>query len=506
MTEKHYVISLRKGYDKQEILDELNYDTTLNSNVDSNTITDRPVDTVNKRDASKRIFEVALTDEEAAMIMNDPRVGGVNEPLVWDPEWEDAVKTGSFERNSTCQNNWGLVRHIVRTNPWTNGNENTDGGDYPYHLDGTGVDYVHQEGSRPRHTHEQWSDGNGGSRIIEYQWGNLPNINQGEISYGSYWGDHPTGCASMAVGNTLGWAPGANFYAMSISEMTFSNWFDAIKEFHKNKPIDPNTGFKRPTVVSASWGYKANFTNVTSAFFRGNAVTFDSTTHANNRQYGFIGDPSLRFNANLYNLNVEVEEMEDEGVIHVKSAGNQSQKLVYSGDPDYNNYITRNVSTGVVSAGNPVYTNRGAGNIGPNTIVVGNIHSDVNTFNKEYPLGSSDKGPRVDVWAAGTNMYTASHGSDTDYRNYSGTSFSTPNVAGMICLLLQLNPGMTPAAVREWVKVNATKNEMTDYTSQVANEFDSDFGLMGAPNNIAYIPFGQDRNYSFSGLPDGITL
>ena len=64
MSEKHYVVSLHKGFDKEEIINDLNRDTTLDSNVDSNIIPDREVQNVNTRPSSKRIFEVALTDEE----------------------------------------------------------------------------------------------------------------------------------------------------------------------------------------------------------------------------------------------------------------------------------------------------------------------------------------------------------------------------------------------------------------------------------------------------------
>ena len=148
-----------------------------------------------------------------------------------------------------------------------------------------------------------------------------------------------------------------------------------------------------------------------------------------------------RFNANLYSLNVEVEEMQDEGVIYCKSAGNQFQKLCYSDDIDYNNYISRSFSSGGITAGNPVYYNRGAGNIGPDTIVCGNLDSAYYN-NSEATNTSSDKGPRVDIWAAGTNIVSAYNTS-----NYSlqvkWYKYNHTQIAGLCCLLLQLNPGWT---------------------------------------------------------------
>ena len=49
MSEKHYVVCLHKGFDKEEIINDLNRDTTLDSNVDSNIIPDREVQNVNTR-------------------------------------------------------------------------------------------------------------------------------------------------------------------------------------------------------------------------------------------------------------------------------------------------------------------------------------------------------------------------------------------------------------------------------------------------------------------------
>ncbi len=47
------------------------------------------------------MLEVALTDEEAQKLLKDDRVGGVNEPLVWDDDWLDYEQSGTFIRNST---------------------------------------------------------------------------------------------------------------------------------------------------------------------------------------------------------------------------------------------------------------------------------------------------------------------------------------------------------------------------------------------------------------------
>ena len=107
MSEKHYVVSLKKGVDKDQFLNELTTSTSITD------IPDRIVDTVNTRPISKRMLEVALTDEEAQTLLKDDRVGGVNEPLVWDDDWLDYEQSGTFIRNSTStsRDNWGFKRH-----------------------------------------------------------------------------------------------------------------------------------------------------------------------------------------------------------------------------------------------------------------------------------------------------------------------------------------------------------------------------------------------------------
>ena len=449
MSEKHYVVSLKKGVDKDQFLNELTTSTSITD------IPDRIVDTVNTRPISKRMLEVALTDEEAQTLLKDDRVGGVNEPLVWDDDWLDYEQSGTFIRNSTStsRDNWGFKRHSSEINEWGSSVSSDIGGTHDYHLDGSGIDYIHQE-TKFRYDHVEWQDRNGNSRLQEFQWNTLPNCSAiATQDYTSTVGSsyHATHCAGTAVGKTYGWAKNANIYCLDMNTVTQSYWFDAIKEFHKAKTVNPLTGFKRPTVVSASWGYKSYFSNLTDINFRGSSVGSVKSS-----QYGMIGDGANRFNAQIYNLMAEVEEMEDEGVHYHKSAGNQGQKLCYSGDVDYNNYITRSIASGQISAGNPIYYNRGAGNIGPNTIVCGNLDSALYS-SSEACNTSSDKGPRVDVYAAGTNIVSAHSTSSSAILNLSGTSMSTPNVAGMSCLVLQLNPGYTPAQLRDWWHKNSLK-------------------------------------------------
>jgi subtilisin family serine protease len=522
MNENRKVITLIKGANKDEFLNNLKRDTTNDSSVDSSIIPDRIVEIVRPNLSSPRILQVSLTDEEAAEISDHPEVVGVELPLEWLDEWLDVEESpfgGTWVRESPStynistanptRTNWGLSRHTKTTNQWgVNVVDDLPAGTtYDYHLDGTGIDYIHQEGGFIRTDHEQFLDKDGNSRVVEFQWNTLPNHshlptmdysafanNDGGLVSSNAWG-HATHCAGTAVGKDVGWAKGAAIYTMPIDLMNPGNgneadWFSAIKEFHLAKPIDPVTGFKRPTVVSASWGIKGFFSSISDIQFRGSSVGSGKS-----RTYGMIGDTANRFNTSAWSLNAAVEDMQSVGVHYFKSAGNQKQKLCHPGDIDFDNHIIRLSATGHIPAGSPVYYNRGAGNIGPDTVVVGNIDSalyDDNGTDKEVNAGSSDKGPRVDIWAAGSDIVSSYRSSSSTYNSITGTSMATPQIAGMSCLLLQLNPGWTPAQLREWWHTNSIKDLLYQGPTDESDTYtfwQSDIGLQNSENRIAYFPY-----------------
>ncbi|MFK7930608.1 MAG: S8 family serine peptidase, partial [Myxococcota bacterium] len=63
--------------------------------------------------------------------------------------------------------------------------------------------------------------------------------------------------------------------------------------------------------------------------------------------------------------------------------------------------------------------------------------------------GFSNFGSLVDLTAPGSSVRTMNSGSDSDYANVSGTSFSCPLVAGLAGLLWSINPNLTPQQVED---------------------------------------------------------
>lgn len=512
MSEKSHIIAMKKGQSKDQLYDELTRDTSSDSSVNSDVVPDRIVDTVLPRPGSKRHFEMALTDEEASKLRDDPRVNSVATPIEWDDEMLDFEKNPrtSWARDSTSisgRNNWGLLRHIEETNGWGNtgaGQSNSRSSEYyTGHLDGTGVDVVVHEGGLALKSHDEFNDAGGSTRFQEYQWNSQSAVSGANtINYSGSSDDHATHVLSTIGGLNVGWASNAKLYSCPVNSLGGqSYWFDVVKEFHKAKSNESN-GYKRPTIMNMSWGYKTNISSVTNIIFRGTTTN----TTVRNRDYGFWGgyySPTgyYRLNCPIYGLSSEVEELEDEGVICVKSAGNQYQKLAVSGDVDYNNYFTRSTSTGNIASGQPLYYNQGSSNRSDNTIIVGAMDYDL-FGTSEQTCSFSEKGPRVDVWAAGREIVGAWNTGDDVYDSISGTSMAAPQVAGMVALLAQMNPGLTQVQAREFMRNNAKVilyNPYSDET-QPSLYFSDDRWLQGGTGRIAYFPFGQHRPITLSNL------
>jgi subtilisin family serine protease len=99
--------------------------------------------------------------------------------------------------------------------------------------------------------------------------------------------------------------------------------------------------------------------------------------------------------------------------------------------------------------------------------------------------------PGIDVL---TTVITASTGSAQYPYNSSfkidikqGSSYSAPNVAGLVALFCQQYPGYSPAQIKQLVVASATPNKL--YTTGLTTDYTNFASLCGAPNLIPYNPY-----------------
>jgi len=125
------------------------------------------------------------------------------------------------------------------------------------------------------------------------------------------------------------------------------------------------------------------------------------------------------------------------------------------------------------------------------TYVVAAGNDDTNAANESpaglssaITVGATDVGDRraafsnygsvLDLFAPGVDIRSSVADSDTATAVYSGTSMASPHVAGAVALVLDANPGYSPARVRDYLVAKAT-------TGRVADPH-------GSPNRLLYVP------------------
>ena len=85
MNEKEYIVSLNRNVDYDGFWEEME-----NISSEDNFVPSRRVDIVNNRDGSLRSCHYALTDSEAEVLRNDPRIYSVDMP----PDQRTDIKIG----------------------------------------------------------------------------------------------------------------------------------------------------------------------------------------------------------------------------------------------------------------------------------------------------------------------------------------------------------------------------------------------------------------------------
>ena len=95
--------------------------------------------------------------------------------------------------------------------------------------------------------------------------------------------------------------------------------------------------------------------------------------------------------------------------------------------------------------------------VGPVTWTDGDFIGDYHDY--PYENGNADKPGliRPDISAPGSNIISLNYATNNGYVEYDGTSMATPCVAGVMALLLEADPSLTPAQIDSIIELTATK-------------------------------------------------
>ena len=365
---------------------------------------------------------------------------------------------------------------------------------------------------------------------------------------GSWHGSHVAG---TAAGNQFGAAFESNIWSIACidrSDVGFadpSDGFDYIRVWHKNKPINPETGRKNPTIVNGSWGFRqfVRYNQAYTANFRGETLSSVDVEASGSYQpaiyYIQTNSTYYEFVSKHATSQTTTDELFDDAlcddiivVLAAGNSGNPSGKQDVPGGVDYDNQFL----TGTFYYGGVVSESQGSvdeyfnrpgtpaiAHIGkPDApINVGALDSFVYTtgISSERKASFSNTGPAIDVFAAGVDVLSPWNASgsgfyadprDGNYYNryLQGTSMATPNVCGVLACYLEANPSANRVAARNWlydrgsIVVNSGVGNLvydqfgaTDPVGAGTSlEYWSDtYGLKGATPRILYNPYANNN-------------
>lgn len=348
-------------------------------------------------------------------------------------------------------------------------------------------------------------------------------------------GDHGTCCAALTFGRSQGWAYNSNKWIFNLYGslgIGIEEGFDLTKIFHSVKPNNPAFGSKDPTIMSNSWGYRANKDPAGATWYYTHRATSNVsyTTEAGINWLSHMGTQgdNGRWKSEMKpnSLLESQDELIAAGVVFVAAAGNSNQKQVNSDHPDYNNFISTFNNLGLAASlfvefGIPVlgttnrrgfpqqggmYTENGA-RIYP-VINVGALDDDFKN-NLEAKVGYSDRGNSIDVYAPADGTLAAnrdypSEGDRPDtYNNlsylggvatdtaFNGTSAACPVVTGLLATVLEFNRDWTWREIKAWIQSLETQDASDFYfgtestTVNTANWLDYE-SLEGGTARVLY--------------------
>lgn len=512
---KEYIVTAHTAEYSQEL------DAELRSSLGSATVPSRTVDVVNERPLSKRNTHYALTAEEAAELAKDPRVIAVEIP----PEQRDDIKIGFVSQQTLVPDstssygnqfdNWAFIRCTQDANRSSNAPFYQT---FNYNLSGLGCDVVITDSGIDA-GHPEWQHPvTGESRLQQIDWYAEAGISgtQPAAFYQDQDG-HGTHVTGTVAGKRYGWAKEAKIYSLKIgglegygdtgpSPYSPTTFTDVLRGWHNNKPVDPETGYKRPTIVNMSWGYTASYINSMYGNFQGVAWDDSSNPSTFRLQYGMLNTAFTGFEyrhpTRIAAVDADIADAAADGIIFVGAAGNDYHLGDVPGGINYDNWYS-----GDYWSGAPRYYHRGSSPCASETgvIVVGaleNLVTDTatNTW-KDQKATFSSTGPNVTIYAPGRNVQSAYPSWSSGAEDYpenptykctklSGTSMASPQVCGLLATILGMRPWYTRQNLIDWMYKFSINNNI-DGAVPASPSFTDYRSIQGGEDRILKTPFSN---------------
>jgi len=288
---KEYIVTLFKHEDLDQFY------TEMENQGGNNYVPERAVAVIERRDTSRNTH-YWLTEWEALELKKDsrvrnvclhPRYLGISAGLTVLREQTSSTWNKSSSTSNTMLN-WGLLRCYEGDNRsgWGSNGTNNQTGTIKLPATGKNVDVVVVDGDGIVFGHPEYTvnaDGTGSYRSNNYNWFQHDPAVKGSAAgnYSYSISDHATHVSGTIAGNTQGWAREANiyniyYYAGAVGDNNFPYVMDYVREFHRTKSINPNTGRKNPTITNNSWGMSIfpsewSFSDITAVTYRGTRYT-----------------------------------------------------------------------------------------------------------------------------------------------------------------------------------------------------------------------------------------
>ena len=514
MEDKEYVVTLHKKEDLEQFYNEMK-------------LSNFPL--VMKRPTSRNTHYM-MTEDQAERLRQDPRVWGVEAADCFHIK-PQAINnnpytvSGQFSKSgsSAGYRQWG---HLHCAGDQTQRRKGSWGGGavadtVEVFNDGRGVDVVIVDDPISYDAEEWYSPTTGQTRMVQYQWFNelnsivnsIDDDNQSEptgtITYHTtaaiprYHGMHVTG---TVAGQWYGWAPEASIYNLAVTATWQSGQsvgalliFDYLRAFHKNKPVDPETGERRPTITNHSYGgiYYTNNENLQLSdinYIQWQGVQYDVNNPGPSgwTTAGVEADFGVRFGVDTVPawssaVAADVQDAIDDGVVIVGAAGNDNLLMDVPGGPNWNNIYS------IVGVGTR-YMNRGAWPNSPDTDVI-NVGA-LNTTSNFTRASFTQFGPGITTFAPGVFILSSfnsqgftdtkyTEGSGNYYYGIQGTSMASPQVCGILACLATGKRRFTNSDAKGYLKKLCITGDMTFNTG--GGGLDDNTCQQGSPNSYLHI-------------------